>query len=69
MKICENCGARLDAGERCDCESETMRDVLNDPETIELVQELKRLPPEKRVGIKMYIKGRADEAADIAAGI
>lgn len=70
MKICENCGAHLDAGERCDCEAaETLQDVLSDPETMELVRDLQRLPPEKRAGLKMYVKGRADEAADMAAGL
>lgn len=29
MRKCENCGANLDSGERCDCERESDREKLD----------------------------------------
>lgn len=56
MKQCENCGAYLDAGERCDCE-QSMQDVLTEPGTKYLTNDVKRLPRDAQIRILGIIEG------------
>ena len=55
MKICENCGARLDAGERCNCQGQAA--ILKEPETAEVTQLFKSLPEDEQRKLYYMMKG------------
>ena len=67
MKICEKCGAQLEATAACVC-ADSMQAVLAEPETADLARMLKGLPDDVAIEIKGMIKGAALVAANRTAG-